>query len=230
MALLDHLTFTTVLKLYRPTQPPRITAGELGQFLIQLADLDFLQRYGGIEANLRLGQPIDADTLPISSASAPWDMVQSAQSARELGWLLRGNNETVYRASIRLGQARPELLAHLAQSKKLLEGEDLQLSECSLEIGPVEALRLVSDDHFMVGWMSINFSGLGHVALWESRRFLDQAGRHPALQRLMALCRAKWPTMGQAEHRLPRPRYPLPWDWNWGICESAQAGSISDLV
>jgi hypothetical protein len=214
MPIASAISYTTSLKLYRPTRPPTLTTTALAQFISKLT---FLEDQGQISLSLNFGPHIDADSRHPSC----FDLSHPCPSLRHLIQSLTDHPAPIYRGAISLGDISPDLATHLSHAKRLLEGEELSLSQLSIEIGPVEALRLATDDHFLVGWIGLNFSGPGHVSPWQLRSFVDRASRHSDLQSLFDLCRQTWPVSPACS--LPRPRYPVPWDWQWGIFDAVDA-------
>ena len=227
MRLLDTLTFSTTLKLYRPTLPPTIDGLNLHEFISALTTAGLLHpAEKPLHAWIKFGASIAADTrLPPTRGAlgldghVAWDLCQFRKSPDQMARGLRAlGRRPIYRAYLELGSPGEELRQHLRASKRILDGEEFTLDTWTLEVGPVETLRLTSDDHYLSGWLALGLTGPGHVPPWQSRSLVASASAHPDLQRLMRLCRSHWP-VPVSPFPAALDLSPLPHDWTWGLSE-----------
>lgn len=226
MRLLHTPTFSTTLKLYRPTLPPSITGPNLFEFIGALTHAGLLHPAGRpLHAWIKFGPSIAADTrLPPTRGAlgldgpVAWDLCQFRKSTDQMARGLRAlGGRSIYRAYLELGAPADDLRQHLRTAKRILDGEEFTLDTWTLEIGPVETFRLASDDHYLSGWLALGLTGPGHVPPWQSRSLLAIAPAHPDLQRLAQICRSHWPVAASPLPTLPLTPYPT--DWTWGLSE-----------
>lgn len=237
------MSFYTSLQYYRPTRPPRVTGDSLARFVAAFAGLDVAEDNGPLTVEVKFGEAIDQDDRP-SAWDEPvyetisvvreidWDVEVHCASPRAVAAALKGHDRPVYRAHIQLGQATADIRLRMGRVGSPENEVDLRLSDWSLEVGPVVAFDLGSEELFQVGWISIGLSGYGYLYPWTFAELVRRAEDHPAIRQMTELCRATWPVQsGRPDRQTKRLRKRMgdlwpyreidrPWDWYWGLCES----------
>lgn len=250
------MSFYTTLHLYRPSPPPIVTGPALAEFLRRLAATGIAESLSGDILSVKFGRAIDRDMKgtfieePVpgvlrmfSVHSIEMDIEHSNITFDDALCLLSNHDRPIYRASVHFGTARPEIIAALQTQRPDDESVNLCLWDCTFHLGPVTIGSMSSEESFMVGWMTLSFSGNGYLFPWEPRDLTDRAAALPELQPAVQLCREVWPvdpenpggTFGKlvpalrrrtisARRRMgdlwPHRELDRPWDWFWGVAES----------
>ena len=198
-----------------------------------IEDLHKPTLWGWVRRLLGSDRREESAVMLCTTGEIDWDRDEHYEELADLVEGIRGldSQKKIYRAHIGLGTAT-KVLIHSVERLDSPENEiDLQLTDWSLTIEPVEISLLASDDVYCVGWISLAIGGYGYLFPWTFRDLVGRAEASPELSSVAKLCRDAWPvaTAPPDATRLEHRRilgelwpYPIdaPVDWAWGVLES----------
>jgi hypothetical protein len=237
------MSFFTTLKYYRPRKPPLVAGDDLAVVVARLAATGKLTGSGTYGVKIKFGEAIDADdkgtiwyesVLPnlMRVGEIEWDLNPGTlRSIDEVIGALKGNTSPVYRAHVFMGTPTADVLEPITREDSPENNIHFLPSDFSLELGPVSAGLLSTEDTVQVGWMSLNLGGSGYLYPWSLSEVLERASSSAAIKALTDVVQAMWPVPSVApEKEIVEIRRQLPdiwpyeaeraWDWYWGVHES----------
>jgi hypothetical protein len=237
------MSFYIALIYYRPRKPPIVTANDLATVVARLAETGKLKPSGMYGAKVKFGDSIDADdrettlyepqeTGVILVGEIEWDLnCCSLTSVEEVIKSLFGNHNRIYRALIFLGTPTPDVLEPVSRVNSPENTHDFVPYDLSLEIGPIIAGDMATEELIQVGWISLNLSGSGYLYPWSLTEAVRRASSSESIRELTDVVRTMWPVSAaapEAEIVELRRRIPdvwpyeadRPWDWYWGAHET----------
>ena len=240
---------STSLIFYRPTEPPRVTGADLARFVAAFEALGAARAPEGFESltvQLKFGAAVDQDDaatdwlVPVTDEAGiddfdeiEWDATARGKSLAEgAATLEAAADRPLYRADIRLGPARDEVIRAVRREASADNDEELGLDSWSLEVGPILSHRLGADEMFHVGWIGLSLHGSGYLYPWSLADLVARAGADASIRAAADLCRRTWPVAPERPspkivrrrkklgELWPYPQANLAWDWYWGMQES----------
>jgi hypothetical protein len=229
---------------YRPRKPPLVTADDLASVVAELSKTSKLTTSGMYGLKVKFGEAIDRDDKETIwyEQTAPgvarvheieWDIELSrAKGMDDIQMALAGDSRTIYRANVFLGMPTNDVLAPVTRMNSP-ENEIHYLPDTlALQIGPINAGLLSSDECVQVGWIALSLSGSGYLYPWTLADALERAATSQPIQVLTDIMRARWPVPPAVpDPEITELRRQLPdvwphsdvdrkWDWYWGALET----------
>ncbi len=237
------MSFYSSLKFYRPRKPPVVIANELATVIARIADTGKLCSSGMYGVKVKFGDSIDSDdretnwyepqeTGIILVGEIDWDIeLRALSDGKEVVNALSGNQKPIYRAHISLGTPMPDVLEPITRVDSPENEIDFVPSDLSLEIGPIIAGNMATEEPVQVGWISLNFSGYGYFYPWSLAETMLRANSSEPIKALTDIVRTTWPVPSAApEQEIVEIRRQIPdvwpyevdrpWDWYWGAHET----------
>lgn len=237
------MSFYSSLKLVRPTQPPIVTVDALSRFLRSIDSLGILTSDQKVSCNVKYGQQIDADDKGtevrtyvnegvFKIGEIEWDYTNNFSSLAAMADSLLGNQQTIYRGYVNLGELLDEIGNALTREPSEENEIPLFLSDVSFEMGPITTYSLMNMEEAQAGWMGLSFSGYGYFYPWTYQEARQRIEKVEQIAKLVELCEKTWPVVDTAvtgEVAANRESvkelwlyndFHLPHAWRWFVAES----------
>jgi len=226
------------MSFVRPQSPPVVRAADLARFVDRLLNIELAHVQGFAVLNIKFGARIDVDDNPTSwdepvnsvistMNEIDWDIdvKKGPEIAETLSKLANEANDLIYRAFVMLSLDREVATKlHVADERNTRAWCP---GDFGIEIGPILACDLQSDEVPQVGWISIGFSGQGYFYPRTLKEIVGQLESEPKVQQAMEICRETFPVPhAPVEQRVVKLReefrsiwayedFDRPWDWYW---------------
>jgi len=203
-----------------------------------------LEGQGFFDANVKFGEAIDRDDRPTNwekpaeesgvvwtTCEIDWDIRESAREIGPILQSLRSVDESIYRASIALGNASDAACRDVHRESCPADDRAPTLDSWSLALGPVDVCSLRRDRAAPVGWMELSLHGYGYLYPWTFRDLVERARESKEIAEAVAACSSLWPVSAAAPTKIERAArasleelWPydgtdIPLDWHWGLQE-----------
>lgn len=238
------MSFYSALQFYRPTPAPKIIATDLAAAVESLQGTGMLAPRGSFSIQMKFGSSIDSDdngtireeeVAPglYSIHDIEWDIADSElRSLDEVIEIARRSEDGIYRATISLGNPAKEIFADITRVNSPENAVDFCPDTISLEIGPVHAGFLDTEEPHRVGWISLSMCGRGYLFPWSLADAVNRCENSRPIRKLTNPLRSLWPVppllpgletielRRRSPHWWPYSDYERAWDWYWCALET----------
>lgn len=238
------MSFYTALQFYRPTPAPKIAASDLAAAVEALQGTGLLAPSGSFSIQMKFGASVDCDDKDTiweeevapgvyASHDIEWDVANSElKSLDEVIEIARRSTDGIYRATLFLGKPAKEVLADITRAGSPENAVDFCPDTISLEVGPVRAGLLDTEELHRVGWITLSLSGRGYLFPWSLADAVQRCEQSQPIRKLTHPIRALWPVTPslpgletidlrkRSPHWWAYPDCERAWDWYWCALET----------